>query len=285
MVGTPAYMAPEQAWGAGPVTPAADQWSAAAMLYEMLSGHLPNESSSLAELVARPVAQDAAAVAPHRVEVDAALVRLPTRIGTLRVLGELSGLAVLVDGDARPLDAARAGLPVSAGVRRVTLRAPGHPPRELEVRVAGGECVGVEAALEPERSTLAVSCATPDATVRVDGEPVGTAPLPSPVEVATGRHRVEITRDGYAPFVGEVDARDRGRRGGAVVRALLLLRRGPLPARRVQRRLGRPRRRARGARRGVGVAIVGAASLVTGVVLWTRAGSAHRFDPPGTIRS
>ena len=63
VVGTPAYMAPEQAWGAGPVTPAADQWSAAAMLYEMLSGHLPNESSSLPELVARRVAHTRPALA------------------------------------------------------------------------------------------------------------------------------------------------------------------------------------------------------------------------------
>ncbi|MFO0609388.1 MAG: serine/threonine-protein kinase [Polyangiales bacterium] len=73
MVGTPAYMAPEQAWGAGPVTPAADQWSAAAMLYEMLSGHLPNESSSLPELVARRVAQDAADLATLRPGLPPAL--------------------------------------------------------------------------------------------------------------------------------------------------------------------------------------------------------------------
>ncbi|MFO0609389.1 MAG: PEGA domain-containing protein [Polyangiales bacterium] len=360
-----------------------------------------------------------AAVAPHRVEVDAALVRLPTRIGTLRVLGELPGLAVLVDGDARPLDAARAGLPVSAGVRRVTLRAPGHLPRELEVRVAGGESVGVEVVLEPERSTLAVSCATPDATVRVDGETVGTTPLPSPVEVATGRHRVEITRDGYAPFASEVDARGAGARvevalvwaspitsehaarlavtanESGLVTALDGRRFGegePVPAGRHVLRVTRgsflpwerevtlrPGEAARvhawleptpsfrrgyldgvrtrravalsfaipgaaltvagavlsgvfgagyadadarvtaafaavrsceaaacadgrvrvaafnaaaddrydarvGLTVGVGVAIVGAAALVTGIVLWTRAGSLHRFDPPGTIR-
>jgi hypothetical protein len=151
-----------------------------------------------------------AAVAQHRVEMEAALLRLPTRIGAIRLLGELPGLTVLVDGDARPLDAARAGLPVSAGVRRVTLRAPGRLPRELEVRVAGGESVGVEVALEAERSSIAVACELPDATVRIDGRSVGVTPLAAAIDVASGRHRVEVTRDGYAPFAQEVDARGLG---------------------------------------------------------------------------
>jgi len=159
----------------------------------------------------------AAAVAQHRVEMEAAMVRLPTRIGTMRLLGELPGMTVLVDGDARPLEAARAGLPVSAGVRRVTLRAPGHLPRELEVRVAGGESVGVEVALEAERSSVAVVCELPDATVRVDGTPAGTTPLAAPIEVATGRHRVEVTRAGYVPFARELDVRGLGVRVDATL--------------------------------------------------------------------
>lgn len=159
----------------------------------------------------------AAAVAQHRVEMEAAMVRLPTRIGTIRLLGELPGMTVLVDGDVRSLEAARAGLPVSAGVRRVTLRAPGHLPRELEVRVTGGESVGVEVALEAERSSVAVVCELPDATVRVDGTPAGTTPLAAPIEVATGRHRVEVTRDGYVPFAQELDVRGLGVRVDATL--------------------------------------------------------------------
>ncbi len=58
MLGTPAYMAPEQAWNSAPLTPAADQWSAAAMLYEMLSGRIPHQCDALSELVARRVSQD-----------------------------------------------------------------------------------------------------------------------------------------------------------------------------------------------------------------------------------
>ncbi|MFO0645542.1 MAG: protein kinase [Polyangiales bacterium] len=58
MLGTPAYMAPEQAWNSAPLTPSADQWSAAAMLYEMLSGRIPHQCDALSELVARRVSQD-----------------------------------------------------------------------------------------------------------------------------------------------------------------------------------------------------------------------------------
>ncbi len=58
MLGTPAYMAPEQAWNSAPLTPSADQWSAAAMLYEMLSGRIPHQCDALSELVARRVSQE-----------------------------------------------------------------------------------------------------------------------------------------------------------------------------------------------------------------------------------
>ncbi len=51
MVGTPSYMAPEQAQEARDVGPAADQWSLAVILFEALTGQCPFEGRSLLEIL------------------------------------------------------------------------------------------------------------------------------------------------------------------------------------------------------------------------------------------
>ncbi len=51
VVGTPAYMAPEQAEGQSDIGPAADVWALGVILHQLLSGNLPFQSSSLVELL------------------------------------------------------------------------------------------------------------------------------------------------------------------------------------------------------------------------------------------
>ncbi|MBX3470040.1 MAG: serine/threonine protein kinase, partial [Planctomycetes bacterium] len=58
MVGTPHYMAPEQAAGARDVGPPADVWALGVMLYEALVDRLPFDGETLQELVARLCAAD-----------------------------------------------------------------------------------------------------------------------------------------------------------------------------------------------------------------------------------
>lgn len=70
--GTPAYVSPEQAQGKT-VGAAADQYSLAVSVYEMLTGRLPFRSGRPAEMLYRVVYEPPAALAPARFPVSAAL--------------------------------------------------------------------------------------------------------------------------------------------------------------------------------------------------------------------
>ncbi|HEX7898059.1 MAG TPA: protein kinase [Planctomycetota bacterium] len=55
IVGTPAYMSPEQAEARDEVGPATDQWALGVMLYEILSGRLPFQGASAVEVLMKTV--------------------------------------------------------------------------------------------------------------------------------------------------------------------------------------------------------------------------------------
>lgn len=75
-------------------------------------------------------------------------------------------------------------------------------------------------------ATLTLEVDHPGATLWVDGEPVGTAPLTEPLRLGVGLHRIEASLDGYSPATREVNLSSRE----ALTVQLTLKRPAPEPA-------------------------------------------------------
>jgi serine/threonine protein kinase len=92
IVGTPEYMAPEQARGVRELTPAADLFSLGCVLYECLTGEPPFSAEHIAAVLVRILFEEPVPVAQRRT-------------GIPEGLGELLGRMLIKDPAGRPLDA------------------------------------------------------------------------------------------------------------------------------------------------------------------------------------
>ncbi len=145
-----------------------------------------------------------------RTELDAAIARLVERVGTVVIAIDAADLEVRVDGALRSTPDARAGLSLSVGPHRVSLRAPGFESREDPVEVTGRAVLVLRDPLRPRQSSVRVEADVDHAEVLVDGRPVATTPMSSPAAVPEGRHGLVVRRAGYTEWRGEVDARGEG---------------------------------------------------------------------------
>lgn len=116
---------------------------------------------------ARYLAQGGEAIEPaRRAEVEAALLKIENRIGTLELTSSLTGTEFFVDDVSIGVAPLPAAVEVSAGQRRISATAAGHEPIHQLVDVVGGETERVHfdfPARKPELAATAVpSRAEPD---------------------------------------------------------------------------------------------------------------------------
>jgi hypothetical protein len=219
IVGTPAYMAPEQARGDGEVDARADLYALGATLFEMISGRPPHVGPTpiaiLARLVttAAPRLSDVFVDAPPRLdELVARLLatapseRPPSADDVARELRQIADEVGSLTGDrltrSGPLDSVPASIATTSrggGSRLVTsivaTHVPKGPPRarlltHLRARGADATELGGDAIV----SHLGVRKALGDEAVRALDLGLRIAKLNASVGVATGRTRIDRTR-------------------------------------------------------------------------------------------
>ena len=173
MVGTPAYMAPEQVRGDKTIDARTDVWALGAILYEAISGELPFAHETLGQTIVA-----IATMAPPRIESQVANVPL--------ALADAIHRALEKDLDVRwpSVEAfARAILPFAPGAtftapRPTSVRPPAPEGGETKDRLGSAEHSGSKLPLEPSqpaspqssaRSTSASALATGDIHVSVVG--------------------------------------------------------------------------------------------------------------------
>ncbi|MFL6232678.1 MAG: protein kinase domain-containing protein, partial [Thermoanaerobaculia bacterium] len=79
MLGTPAYMSPEQMRSARTVDPRSDIWSLGCVLYEMVAGRPPFTAATASDLIATILHKEPAPLARYAQEVPAELERIVTK--------------------------------------------------------------------------------------------------------------------------------------------------------------------------------------------------------------
>ena len=218
IVGTPAYMAPEQARGDGKVDGRADLYALGATLFEMIAGRPPHVGPTPIAILARLVTTPAPRLAEVFVDVPPRLDDLVARLlathpaerpesaaGVARELRELAeelGAASsdrLTRGQTNDTTAASLTTGRSGGIRLVTSIVATHVPKghararlltNLRSRGADATELGGDAVV----AHLGVRRALGDEATRALDLGLRIAKLNAAVGVATGRTRIDRTR-------------------------------------------------------------------------------------------
>jgi eukaryotic-like serine/threonine-protein kinase len=229
VVGTPIYMAPEQAMGSG-VDHRADLYSVGVMMYELLAGRPPFVAESYLALVTQHLQAVPPDLAVMRPDLPAALVNVvhralakepdqrfrnaeefaralppPHALRQSEAMGITYGSGLMPHAgtpERRPVAAvvgpstARDEVVGRGGRRRLVVGALLAVAALAAVAVAVVMATKRDAAPAATTGVLKVETTPSGVSVFVDDELVGTTPIVLP-DVAAGKHRVRLERDGF----------------------------------------------------------------------------------------
>jgi hypothetical protein len=87
-------------------------------------------------------------------------------------------------------------LEIAPGEHTLTVRRPGYAEYSQRITAEAGRLTEVEASLDAVAAVVAVTADVPGASVLIDGEPAGKAPLYG-VALKPGSHEIEARREGF----------------------------------------------------------------------------------------
>ncbi len=135
-----------------------------------------------------------ATVNVRRPGVTQADITMQPATGTLVILPNPADATVSLDGAAIQ---AGSDVVVPCGAHAVNVSLDGHLPAVLTLDVGMDEIVELPVTLSPlGRGTLSVNVTPASARVLLDGDPIGTGPVPS-YDVVAGPHVLRVEADGY----------------------------------------------------------------------------------------
>jgi serine/threonine-protein kinase len=210
VVGTPEYMPPEQARGIRDLDARADIWSCGVILFELLTGKLPFEGPSEAEVIIKIVTTDAPAVTsldpsipkPISDIVQKALMRERDQRYESAIEMQRALLELVRGGTVSSLPAARAD---GAGLRKAALSIAAAIAIAALLIVAAAQqrsqsesAAQAKAADKPSHVTLELNGVPSDATVYIDNKPVSGTRFSLPND---GFSRlIEVVANGRQPW-------------------------------------------------------------------------------------
>ncbi len=137
-------------------------------------------------------------------EVNRLRAEIEARLAAIEISAE-PDVRVSIDGRPVRLTDGGAIVEVDPGFRTVMAERDGHRPFFADITLQPGERRALSAKPTPLPARLTVKANVEEASVAIDGEPVGIAPTQT--DVSPGQHRVSIEAEGHLAYESEIVVR------------------------------------------------------------------------------